>query len=114
MRILTLLVLVSAVAAGRPATKAESAAIKLVAMPACRAAEAKGNQQPCGWRGATVSTLQPRYAYGEAVAEGFGGVFVQKTGKRYRVVLELGADKPPCTSFAARYRAAVKDLALCY
>jgi hypothetical protein len=98
--------------AERSATSAEARAIKPVAMKAC--GEPK---YTCHWRGARVSTVDPRCAFGQAVSEyGFAGVLVKRTSihpLRYAVVHRIGGGIGPCSQSPAALRKVLADLRLC-
>lgn len=68
----TLAVGAPAAGAARAATASENAAIKRVALAACHAPGG------CTWRGATVSTRNPRFAWGRVFGEGVSGVLVRR------------------------------------
>jgi hypothetical protein len=96
----------------RPATVRETAIIRAVAMRACG-----WPKYACKWNGARVSTIDPRYAYGQSVYEGFSGVLVRRVSVvplRYAIVRKLGGGAEPCGSFPLSIRRVVKDLRLCF
>ena len=84
---LTGLLPASAASADRPATKAETTAIKRVVLTgeACR----PGPAGPCDFRNARVSTRDARFAWADVVREGFSGALVKRPtarSLRFRVV----------------------------
>jgi hypothetical protein len=95
--------------ADRKATRAERAAIKPVALEACRSPV-----DDCEFRGARVSTAKARYAWGEAVGEGFSGALLKRPTRRslrFRVVGIQGGGIGDCSYWRARApRAVLRDL----
>lgn len=95
--------------ASRAPTKGEQAAIKRVAMKACRSPAG-----PCRWHGARVSTRSSRYAWANVTNEGFSGVLVRRTStspKRFKVVGVQGGGIGECSYWRKRApRSVLKDL----
>jgi hypothetical protein len=95
--------------ASRTPSKSESAAIKRVAMKACRS-----DAGPCRWHGARVSTKSSRYAWADVTNEGFSGVLVRRTSvspKRFKVVGVQGGGIGECSYWRKRApRSVLKDL----
>jgi hypothetical protein len=94
--------------ASRAPTKGELAAIKRVAMKAC-----KSDAGPCRWHGARVAN-NPRYAWANVTNEGFSGVLVRRTSvkpRRFKVVGVQGGGIGDCSYWRKRApRSVLKDL----
>jgi len=103
-----LLSVVPSASADRRPTKREKAAIKRVALKACRPAPG------CEFRGARVSTANARFAWANAVGEGFSGALVKrptKRSRRFRVVGTQGGGIGTCAYWRARApRRVLRDL----
>jgi curli biogenesis system outer membrane secretion channel CsgG len=95
--------------ADRAPTKAERAAIKPVALEACRSPV-----DDCEFRGARVSTANARYAWGNAVGEGFSGALLKRPtrhSRRFRVIASQGGGIGECSYWRKRApRAVLRDL----
>jgi curli biogenesis system outer membrane secretion channel CsgG len=81
--------------ASRRATKAETRAIKRVALKACQGPPG----EPCRFRGARVSTRNARYAWATVVTEGFSGALLKRRtprSRRFRVVGTQGGGIGDC------------------
>jgi hypothetical protein len=92
---------ISTAAADRKPSKRETAAIKRVALQACRSAA----PDECEFGRARVSTRNARYAWADVVGEGFSGVLVKRpTGRsrRFRVVGSQGGGISTCSYWRAR------------
>jgi hypothetical protein len=104
-----LLTVVPSASADRRPTKGERSAIKRVALKACR-----GAPGGCEFRGARVSTANARFAWANAVGEGFSGALVKrptKRSRRFRVVGTQGGGIGTCAYWRARApRRVLRDL----
>jgi hypothetical protein len=109
---LTGLLPASAVSADRPATKAETAAIKRAVLTgeACRPSPVG----PCEFKDARVSTRDARFAWADVVREGFSGALLKRPtarSLRFRVVGTQGGGIGACSYWRALAPAAVlRDL----
>jgi hypothetical protein len=97
-------------AASRAPSKAESAAIKRVALAACHSPTVRG----CRYGGARVSTRNRRYAWADVVGEGFSGVLLRRPtarSRRFKVVGTQGGGIGACSYWRARApRDVLRDL----
>jgi hypothetical protein len=90
----TMVIMAPMAQAARPATASENAAIKRVALKSCTAPGG------CRWRGALVSTRDPRFAWGRVIGEGVSGVLVRRAsrhGGRFRVLHVQGGGIEKCS-----------------
>jgi hypothetical protein len=98
---------VAPAAADRRPSKAETRAIKRVALKKCSSPD-------CRFRSARVSTKNARFAWADVTAEGFSGVLVKRptrSSRRFRVVGSQGGGIGSCDYWRARAPAAVlRDL----
>jgi hypothetical protein len=81
--------------ASRRATKAETRAIKRAALKECSGPPG----EPCRFRGARVSTRNPRYAWANVVTEGFSGALLKRPtrrSRRWRVIGTQGGGIGDC------------------
>jgi hypothetical protein len=105
---LSLLSAASAEASRRPAPRA-AAAIKRLALDACRSPAG-----PCRYHGARVSTPTPRFAWADVSNEGFSGVLLKRPSPRgtaFRVIGTQGGGIATCSYWRRRAPAAVlRDL----
>ena len=93
--------------ADRRPSKAETRAIKRVALKACGSPD-------CEFKRARVSTRNGRFAWADVVAEGFSGVLLKRPrahSRRFEVVGFQGGGIGSCSYWRARAPAAVlRDL----
>ncbi|MDO8209083.1 hypothetical protein [Conexibacter sp. CPCC 206217] len=98
----------SAEAARRP-TRAEGTAIKRLALEVCPTPVG-----PCRYSGARVSTRNPRFAWANAIGEGFSGALVKRPrphGTNFKVVGTGGGGISSCSYWRKRApRPVLRDL----
>jgi hypothetical protein len=95
--------------AERPASPTERRAIQVIALRHCPV----GGGDPCRRAPVKVSTVDPRYAFGGAIGDGYSGVLVKRESGHWRVVAVQGGGLMSCSYWeAAAPVSVIRDLRL--